>query len=206
MTSLLTDVPSGDFSVLLFPPKETLDDLEPGSGSSDIFCKTVTICWINLRLEQITVHFMAFNRPYLLQCCPRLPSNRIHNHYICPLFIFCMAVILHRIPWWRHQIETFSALLALCAGNSLVTGEFPAQRPVTQNFDVFFDMCLNKRLSINRDSGDLRRHSAQYDVTVMSMIHLPIRFMVATLPLGQFNDCPNTIKISLLLLTMFVRC
>ena len=28
-------------------------------------------------------------------------------------------------PWWRHQMETFSALLAICAGNSLVTSEFP---------------------------------------------------------------------------------
>ena len=49
--------------------------------------------------------------------------------------------------WWRHQIETFSALLAICAGNSLVPGEFPAQRPVTRSFDVFFDLHLNKRLS-----------------------------------------------------------
>ena len=52
------------------------------------------------------------------------------------------------VPWWRHQTETFSALLALCAGNSLVTGEFPSQRPVTRSFDFFFDMCLNKQLSI----------------------------------------------------------
>ena len=37
-------------------------------------------------------------------------------------------------------MEIFSALLALCAGKSPVTGEFPAQRPVTQSFDVFFDM------------------------------------------------------------------
>ena len=44
-------------------------------------------------------------------------------------------------------METFSALLAHCAGNSTVTGEFPAQRPVTPSFDVFFDLCLNKRLS-----------------------------------------------------------
>ena len=49
--------------------------------------------------------------------------------------------------WWRHQIETFSALLAICAGNSPVPGEFPAQRPVTRSFDVFFDLRLNKRLS-----------------------------------------------------------
>ena len=44
--------------------------------------------------------------------------------------------------WWRHQMETFSALLALCAGNSPVTGEFPSQRPVTRSFDVFFDLRL----------------------------------------------------------------
>ena len=51
-------------------------------------------------------------------------------------------------PWWRHQMETFSALLAICAGNSPVPGEFPAQRPVTRSFDVFFDLRLNKRLGI----------------------------------------------------------
>ena len=37
------------------------------------------------------------------------------------------------------------ALLAICVGNSPVTGEFPAQRPVTPSFDVFFDLRLNKR-------------------------------------------------------------
>ena len=49
--------------------------------------------------------------------------------------------------WWRHQMETFSALLALCAGNSPVTGEFLSQRPVTQSFEVFFDLRLNQHLS-----------------------------------------------------------
>ena len=44
-------------------------------------------------------------------------------------------------------METFSALLALCAGNSSVTGEFPSQRPVTRWLDVYFDLHLDKRLS-----------------------------------------------------------
>ena len=44
-------------------------------------------------------------------------------------------------------METFSALLAICAGNSPVPGEFPAQRPVTRSFDVYFDLRPNKRLS-----------------------------------------------------------
>ena len=50
--------------------------------------------------------------------------------------------VLQIETWWRHQKETFSVLLAICAGNSPSTGEFPAQRPVTRNFDVFFDMRL----------------------------------------------------------------
>ena len=51
------------------------------------------------------------------------------------------------LSWWRHQMETFSALLAICAGNSPVIDEFTAQRPVTRSFDVSFDLRLNKRLS-----------------------------------------------------------
>ena len=44
-------------------------------------------------------------------------------------------------------MEAFSALLAICAENSPVTGEFPAQRPVTRSFDVFFDLHPNQQLS-----------------------------------------------------------
>ena len=44
-------------------------------------------------------------------------------------------------------METFATLLALCAGNSPVIGEFPPQSPVTRSFDVFFDLRLNKWLS-----------------------------------------------------------
>ena len=46
-------------------------------------------------------------------------------------------------PWWRHQMETFSALLAICAGNSVNS----LQRPVTRSFDDFFYLHPNKRLS-----------------------------------------------------------
>ena len=62
-------------------------------------------------------------------------------------------------------METFSALLAIFAGNSPVTGEFPSQRPVTQSFDVFFRLRLNKRLRkqswgrwFERPSRSLWRH------------------------------------------------
>ena len=51
------------------------------------------------------------------------------------------------LTWWRHQMEIFSALLAICAGKSPVPGEFPTHRPVTRSFDVYFDLRPNKRLS-----------------------------------------------------------
>ena len=57
------------------------------------------------------------------------------------------VIFLHISPWWRHQMGTFSALLAICVGNTRVPGEFQTQRPVTRSFDGFFDLRLNKRLS-----------------------------------------------------------
>ena len=50
-------------------------------------------------------------------------------------------------PWWRHQMETFSALLAICVGNSPVTGGISTRRPVTVSFDIFIDLRLFKRLN-----------------------------------------------------------
>ena len=71
-------------------------------------------------------------------------------------------------PWWRHQMKQFSALLALCVGNSPVTGEFPSQRPVTRSCDTFFHLRLNKRLSKQSWPRCLRRYRAHYDATVMA--------------------------------------
>ena len=55
-----------------------------------------------------------------------------------------MNVAFALISAWHHQMETFSALLALCARNSSVTSEI-------------------------REAGDLRRQRAHYDVTVMRL-------------------------------------
>ena len=69
--------------------------------------------------------------------------------------------------WWLHQMETFSALLAICAGNSPVTGEFPAPRPVTRSFNgVFICSWINGWVN-NREGGTSRRHRAHYEVTLM---------------------------------------
>ena len=69
---------------------------------------------------------------------------------------YYLQITIH--TWWRHQMETVSALLALCAGNSPVTCEFPAQRQETWSFDVFFVLRMNKRVSNQFEAVDLRRH------------------------------------------------
>ena len=69
--------------------------------------------------------------------------------------------------WWRHQMKTFAMLLALCAGNSSITGEFPSQRQVTRSLMYSLIRVWTNASVNNRDAGDLRRHRAHYDVIVM---------------------------------------
>ena len=69
-------------------------------------------------------------------------------------------------------METFSVLLAICARNSPVSSEFPTHRPVTRSFDVFFELQMNKRLSIQWWGWYLGHHRAHYGVIEMWNIYL----------------------------------
>ena len=107
-------------------------------------------CHCRHRTKSSLAHVMdcwrAAASPYLNQCwriinCgwKTLTKEQFHK---CSRYPF-----VKWFSWWRHQMETFSALLAICAGNSPVPGKFPTQRPVTRSFDVYFDLRPNKRLS-----------------------------------------------------------
>ena len=91
--------------------------------------------------------------------------------------------------WWRHQMETFSALLAICVGNSPATGEFPAQRPVTRSFDVSLICAWIISRVNNHEAGDLRRHRAHYDVTVMTR---PFEFFRSYVPSAPITPNVDT--------------
>ena len=83
--------------------------------------------------------------------------------------------IVHMVRvWWKNsivcwhiQIETFSALLVLCAGNSPVTGEFPTQRPWRGALMLSLNCAWINGWVNNREAGDLRGHCAHCDVIVM---------------------------------------
>ena len=89
---------------------------------------------------------------------PLKTDNSHHNHN---------SDVKMSTTWWRHQMETFSALLALCAGNSPVPVNSP-HKGQWRGALMFTLICtgINDWVN-NREAGDLRRHLDHYDVSVM---------------------------------------
>ena len=108
---------------------------------------------------------------FLLNCFKRIMAE--HLHYVSTTF-----------PWWRHQMETFSALLALCAGNSLVPVNSPhkGQWREALMFSSIYAW-INDWVN-NREAGDLRRYRGHYDVIVMSIRINPTTHAYKT-PMGM---------------------
>ena len=79
----------------------------------------------------------------------------------------CQYQYLAKDTWWRHQMETFSALLALYAGNSPVPVNSP-HKDQWRGALMFSLICawINDWVN-NREAGDLRRQHGHYDVIVM---------------------------------------
>ena len=98
-----------------------------------------------------------------------------------------VVVLFQLQTWWRHQMETFSALLAICAGNSPVTGEFPMQRPVMRSFDVFFDLHLNKRCGIHQWPVNSRHKSQWRGALMFSLICIWINDWVNNCEAGDLR-------------------
>ena len=71
------------------------------------------------------------------------------------------------VSWWRHEMETFSALLAICAGNSPVPVNSP-HKGQWRRASMFSLTCvwINDWVN-NRKAGDLRHYRTHYDVIVM---------------------------------------
>ena len=87
------------------------------------------------------------------------------------------AMQLWRLSWWRHQMKTFSALLAIRAENTPVPGEFPAHKGQWRGALMFFLLCvwINDWVK-HREAGDVRRYCAHYHVTVMSSAWLWLKY------------------------------
>ena len=102
-------------------------------------------------------------------------NGNLHCHLIeflrccCPLCSCDYVLFLgYQYSWWRHQMETFSALLTLCVENSPVTGEFPSQKASDAELWCFLRSAPWINGSVNNcEAGDLKRHWTHCDVIVM---------------------------------------
>ena len=97
-------------------------------------------------------------------CC--LLQLTVSNNWKC--FRWAYSFLPTR---WRHQMKIFFGLLAICVRSSQVSGEFPSQRPVSGDFDVFFELHLNNDWVNNHEAGDLRHHHAHYDIILMNILN-----------------------------------
>ena len=98
------------------------------------------------------------------------------------------------------------ALLAICAGNSPLPGEFSARRSMTRNFDVFFDLHPNNGWVNHGDAGGLRRYRAHYDVIVMVLLtsrrHVCYINIVSILPTNVLASNGDKLSAAIILVTI----
>ena len=119
----------------------------PGTTIRFLSAKQPRNVWVNNHVNPVETHNTTTMKQSPAQSC---------------------SYLMGYTPWWRHQMETFSALLAICVGNSPVPGEFPHKGQwrgalIFSLISVWMNGWVN-----NREAGDLRRYCAHYDVTVMS--------------------------------------
>ena len=125
----------------------------PGAKISNISIKIQNISFTKMYLKISSVKWWPF-------------YTRGNELTYCGLVVpYCPMD--HYQHYWRHQMETFSMLLALCEGNPPFTGGFPSQRPVMRSFDVLYDVCLSNGWANSWYTCDLKFHGAHCDVTVM---------------------------------------
>ena len=77
------------------------------------------------------------------------------------------------MPWWHHQMETFSTLLAICAGIHRSPVNSPHKGQWCRAFMFSFIGVWIDGWVINREAGDLRSYRTHYDVTVMQTSFKP---------------------------------
>ena len=116
-----------------------------------LYCKCVPTCLTAIR-NAIQLQPVWQVEECVILSGSLTPTDRLTNYY-------------HMMTSLKGD---FSALLAICAGNSSVTAEFPSQWPLTRSFDVFFIRAWTNGWINNRDVGGLWRHRPHYDVPVMN--------------------------------------
>ena len=124
------------------------------------------ICWsfyvIHLQAIEMQTRILVMNRVFQMK---HMPKN------LCPIILYCVMMTSSNGNIFRVTGALFGEFTGL--------GEFPAQKPVTRSFDVFFDLCPNKRLSkqprgwwFETPSWSLWRHCNVINITHVDICYL----------------------------------
>ena len=129
---------------------------------SDIFNDITELCCPMHVIHMPRIYINPTKIQSFITC---IQLSRVSSHCCYPDYI--MLPFFAVWSWWRHQMETFSALLALCTGNSLspVNSPHKGQRRCALMFPLI-GAWINDWVN-NREAGDMIRHRAHYDVTIM---------------------------------------
>ena len=132
----------------------------------------VDILWY-VKMFTVTVALRRLNSPATRLFCLRSCSGSLKPPN--PSFLaFCWVNPLEweesSSTWWHHQMETFPAQLAICAGNSPVPVNSPHKGQWRRAL-MFSLICtwIKDRVN-NRGAGDLRRHRGHCYVNVMKRV------------------------------------
>ena len=124
-------------------------------------CKSEITLKANFLFQNYQYFFLQFHNTMYWEASDFIIAYHLNTDFDLSMY----GIWLILIARWRHQMETYSALLALCNGNPPVIGGFPSQRPVMRSFAVFIDVHLSKRLSqqsrcwwFETPSRSLQRH------------------------------------------------
>ena len=147
--------------------------------NSITFCSMFSWCWFSMLVPQrFASRFVGLNTNSLVEMSSRHIYHIKHRSYF-PKHCFTYYDhadfsqiskyysngygIWHRIAWWRHQMETFSALLAIHRSpvNIPHKGQWRGSLMLSL-VCAWINAWVN-----NRKTGDLRRHRAHYCVIVM---------------------------------------
>ena len=145
--------------------------------------------WADIYIYLYLIHASHFQQIYQIQLFPW----DVQCSFMVPIF-FKMCITGDKYltskgnvcTRWCHQMETFSASLALCEGIPPVTGGSPHKGQWSGAL-MFSLICVwTNGWASNRDAGDLGCHCAHNGVTVLSA--LSVQRMIYALPL-QLPDC-----------------
>ena len=116
-----------------------------GTNFREILIEILTISFTKMHLKMSSAKW----RPFCLGLNVLTWPDR--NWWLC----FCA-------PWWYHDMELLSALLALCEGNPPVTDWFPSQRGSNMEFWCFLNCPFDRTrcCTSSHVDGGLRCHDA----------------------------------------------